>query len=216
MSPPLLTVVVMTIGRANLAATLASVREQAPASDCELLVIGDIHAGAWVQALGPVPRLCAQYQARYLPFDGGVNHYGCPQRTYGQAKARGAWIAYLQDDALWADGAWAAIQSSIASHPPSPRLFRVETWQPSRVARGLEPRWTIWREPTLAEGNVDGDALVVPNVQDQLAPWPTTHYASDFDAIAATVALWRGAVQWEPFVLVQGTPHVSAGLEVPV
>lgn len=215
MSRPLLTVVCMTIGRTHVAESLRSIRTQAPAADCEILCVGDSHGRRWTDALDMLPALCGQYQALYREHDGGINHYGCPQRTVGQRYARGAWIAYLQDDAELNVGAWDAIQESIAAAPPGPRLFRVETWQPSRAAQGLNPWWTIWQGPRLVEGNVDGDALVVPNKPDQLAPWPTTHYASDFDAIAATVALWRGDVRWEPFVLVRGTPHCSASLEVP-
>jgi hypothetical protein len=207
---PLVSVILLTIGRAHLPTTLASIRDQAPPEACEILCVGDTHGTRWADALAPVPALCRDYQATYLPCDGGLHHYGCPQRTAGQVQARGAWIAYVQDDAHWTPGAWTAIQQSLAVVSPGPRLFRVRTWQPSR-ARGDE--WcTIWDTPVLVQNNVDGDALVVPNRPDQLAPWPATHYASDYDAIAATVALWRGQVRWEPFVLVEGSPHVSGAL----
>lgn len=182
---PLLTVVIPTRGRPGLVATLASVRAQANPAAVELLCVGDTHAATWTAALALVPAWCVAADARYLAHDGGAHAWGHPQRTYGQQHARGQWLAFLQDDAVWCPDAWATLQRHLLAGRVQPHLFRVV----SRYGR-------VWQTPVVAEGNVDADGLVTPNRPERLGTWGRRH-AGDFDMIAQTVARWDGRVCWD-------------------
>lgn len=195
MSAPLLTCIIPTIGRDTLARTLASIRCQAPTAECELLIVGDLHGGTWRDALQRVPAVCAAYEAAYLGWDGGLHMVGQPQRQEGMRHARGQWLAWSQDDAAWAVGAWAAMTASLARPPRCPRLFCVHTWQAG----------TIPRVQTVQLGNVDADGIVVPNESVRLGRWANT-YTGDYEFIRETVDLWDGQVVFEPVTIAIGRP----------
>jgi hypothetical protein len=196
---PLLSVICPTIGRATLPRTLASIREQAPQSEAELIVVGDTHAGTYRDALARVPLVCAMYGARYLELAGAGHCVGQMQRQYGMQQARGEWLAFSQDDGRWNPGAWDAIRFSLGQGELCPRLFRVE----------VRPGFTVWkRAERLAEGEIDADGLVCRNDPARLGTWGLRQ-AGDYDMIAVTVALWGGQAQWEPFVIAQGRPDAE-------
>jgi hypothetical protein len=190
MSTPLLSVIVPSCGRPGLARTLASIRAQAPAAVLELLVVGDTHQGTFAADLARVPAVCAEYEACYVPFDGGVHAWGQPQRQAGIRVATGDWLLWSQDDQVLTPGALDAIRASIDGAPAAPRLFRVETRHGG----------TVWREPVLAYGDCDADGICVPRVPERLGQW-TPHYAGDWDFIRETVALWDGQCVFEPCLL---------------
>ena len=198
MTTPWLSVICPTIGRDTLARTLRSVRRQAPPAAVEVLVVGDTHAGTWAEALTPVPLLCAQYGARYLPHDGGAHCVGHPQREYGATQARGRWLLWTQDDSILLPGAVAAIQTAVQDGPRGPYLFRAHTWQVG----------TIWVDRALRLTNVDADMLCSPNEPARLGAW-AREYAGDFAMIRDTVALWGGEAQWHETVISHGRPKLG-------
>lgn len=196
MRRPLLSVIVPTIGRPTLARALQSIRWQAPAQAVEVLVVGDAHAGTWAADLAPVPALCAQYAARYLAHAGPNHCYGHYQRNYGMTQARGQWLMFSQDDAIWTPAAWAAIAPTLRG-PRCPRLFRVETRFGGYV---------VWNDPpSLAVGSIDADCICTPNRPDRLGRWAPL-YEGDAAFIQETVALWRGRVQWHAALIAYSRP----------
>ena len=196
MTAPLLSVIIPTCGRPTLERLLASIRDQADARAVEILVVGDTHAGTWAEALASVPALCKQYGARYRGHDGGQHCVGQPQRNYGMTQARGQWLAFGQDDNVWAPNAWAAIEPSISAGALRPRLFRVH------VRHGF----VVWQqEGHLALGHIDADCIVTPNWAERLGQWGL-EYTGDWTFIRDTVDLWAGDVQWERPVIATGRP----------
>jgi glycosyltransferase involved in cell wall biosynthesis len=195
---PLLSVIAPTIGRDTLPRMLQSVRDQAPAPVCELIVVGDTCGNDFVRSLEPVPALCAEYQARYLEHDAGAHMVGQPQRQAGMAAATGRWVGFCQDDDVWVPGAWDAIRASLVRPPRCPRLFKVRT------------QWgfVVWDTGTVAEGHVDADCIVTPNDPRRLGRWGL-RYCGDYDFIAETVDLWRGNVVWEPALIAHARPRRS-------
>lgn len=189
---PWASVIVPTCGRDTLARTLRSIRCQAPAADVEILCVGDTYQADFVEALGAVPALCAQYGARYLAHDGGVHAWGHPQRAFGEQQATGAWLLWSQDDDGFTPGAFAAIRAELAG-PPGPRLFRLHTWQAG----------TVWREPVLQLANIDAGCLCVPNVPARLGRWEPS-YNGDYAMIAETCARWGGTPRWCEAVIAVG------------
>jgi hypothetical protein len=191
MTAPLLTVIVPTIGRPTLARTLASIRDQAPALDCEILVVGDTHGSLFAGPLVAVPALAAEYGASYVGHDGGCHMVGHPQRAYGATRARGQWLLWSQDDNVLLPGAWAALRRALTSGPRLPHLFRVRT----RFG------YIVWDERgNLGEGRVDADCIAAPNDPPRLGTW-ALRYAGDQTFISETVAAYAGHAVWaEPLI----------------
>lgn len=198
MTAPLCTVIIPTSGRATLANTLRSIRVQAPARDCELVVVGDTHQDTFAAALAAVPVLCADHGARYVGHDGGVHCVGQPQRQAGMALAAGRWLMWSQDDACWAVGAWEAIRAALTTGPRVPHVFQVQTWQ-----AGVVPR-----RHALALGNMDADGCAVPNDPAKLGTWPNV-YEGDWRFMAETCELYGCEPVFVDTVIAVGRPQPS-------
>lgn len=199
MTRPLLTVVVPTIGRDTLPRMLQSVRDQAPASQVELLIVGDTYAGDFARSLAQVPALCAEYDARYLEHDAGAHMVGQAQRQYGMAQARGRWLMFSQDDNEYRPGALPTILAALRAGPRCPHLFRVMT----RFG------FIVWQQRgDYAVGMIDADCIAVPNAPARLGRW-ALEYAGDQAFIAETIDLWRGRVIWQDAVVVSSRPRRS-------
>lgn len=201
--PTQLSIIIPTIGRATLNDTLRSLREQYNEADIlhnrtvlDIIVVGDSHNNDFAASLSSVSPLCREYDAKYYEFDGGQHCYGHPQRNYGQAIATTPWLAYLQDDDIWTEGALTVILDSIKRLPHCPRLFRTHTWQCG----------VVWKRQELYEGNIDANCIVVPNIPTKLGTW-AMRYAGDFDFIKETCALWDNEVIWEEYVIARGRPN---------
>lgn len=193
MPRPLLSVVIPTIGRPTLARTLASIRRQAPAAQCQIVVVADTHAGTFAADLAAVPALCARYAAFGASYDGGSHCYGQQQRQHGMTLARGRWLLFGQDDSAWLPGAWETIAGALRGGPAVPHLFRVQTWQ-----AGVVPR-----NHRLELGNCDADGIAVPNDPTRLGTWGLA-YTGDYSFIQETVALYDGQVEWVDTVIAAG------------
>lgn len=193
---PWLSCIVPTCGRDTLARTLKSVRLQAPATEVEIVCVGDSHADTWREALARAPALCAQYEARYVEYDDGGHCVGHGQREYGQQQATGEWLLWSQDDSMLLDGALGTIRRAVQQGPAGPRLCRVQTWQAG----------VVWAKRLLRLGNVDADGIVTPNVPAQLGTWERV-YTGDYTFIAETVERW-GRVEWVDAIIARGRPKL--------
>jgi glycosyltransferase involved in cell wall biosynthesis len=198
--PPKLSVIIPTIGRSTLENTLRSVYHQIMyeidnVRDIEVLVIGDTHDDKFKDTLVFAESIARRYNTKYIGHDGGVNCYGHPQRNFGQRIAKGAWLAYLQDDDIYTHGSFRSILASINTHPVCPRLFRTQTWQAG----------VVWKTQDLTVGNIDADCIVTPNVQDKLGKWEYV-YEGDFKFIKQTCEMWN-RVLWVDYVIAQGRPN---------
>lgn len=184
LSRPLLSIIIPTVGRPGLRATVASIEQQQPGGQVEVVVVADTHSGPidgladYVHMLGP--------RYRFFEHDGGYHMVGHPQRNFGMRQARGQWLHFMADDDIYTPRAFQAIRRAIATlAEPKPLLFRVRTWQ-----AGI-----VWWRPTLGEGEIDAECIVVPNEPTGLGVW-TARYPGDFDFIQETVERW-GSCQWE-------------------
>jgi glycosyltransferase involved in cell wall biosynthesis len=184
---PALTVCIPTVGRPGLRRTLRSLvlQDAYDPAAVEILVVGDSHGGATPE-LAEADRLCSRFDARFVAHDGGTHAWGQPQRNAAMALARGGWLWFLADDDMATPDSLAAIRAALAEErEPCPLLFRVHHW----LGR---PIWTV---PALAEGNIDADCVVAPNVTGRLGAW-TNRYEGDYDFIAETAERWDGRVAW--------------------
>jgi glycosyltransferase involved in cell wall biosynthesis len=187
-SGPILSLVVPTIGRPGLERALASVAAQPEADRVEVVVVADTH-GREVAA----PDLAAFRHAAFHRLDARVACYGHPQRNLGIRVASAPWLAFLDDDDAWTEGALGAILAGIAGSPDRPLMFRM-----------AYPDGTVlWRRRALAVGNVGTPMFVCPRHPDLLGHWGL-RYEGDFDFFSTTLARYpegRDALVWRPEVV---------------
>jgi glycosyltransferase involved in cell wall biosynthesis len=176
---PTLGIVIPSAGRATLRRTLESIAPQILPGDA-VLVVGDTLDG-------PLPQTEAIVAAfpwcRYLSHAGMTHTHGHEQINVGLPLVGGDWLLVQDDDDVYCPDAFAAIRATIrALHRPRPLLFRFRSYHGGRV---------FWeRRGLVAEGNVGGHCLCVPNRPGQVGTWGL-HYQGDFTYIAHTLRLWE-------------------------
>lgn len=198
---PWLSIVCPTIGRPSLVATLDAIDSQSAAllKGVEVLVVGDTYGGPTrelEQVREHVETERPPDRYRYLEHDGGIHCYGQPQRDFGAREAHGEWVWFAQDDNVATPQALHYIYS--ATHDAgAPRLFifRVLTYW----------REVVWREPHLAQGNVDADCLVMRRDIAREVNWGL-RYEGDYDA-AVQAAKLSEAIGWGTEVVAVARPE---------
>lgn len=216
MSRPRFSAIIPTAGRPGLERTLASIRDQGDSGRIEVLVIGDSHGEDFRTELEHARALSRIYRCVYAEHDGGSHCYGQAQRNAGMLAASGELLTFLQDDDVYAPGAFNTMdffdQASRAVPttdgttfgPSIPMLYQVKlhhgggrlVWDNMNVnGPPLHP----------AIGNIDADCIVVPNVKSKLGRWGI-RYLGDFDFITSTLDAWDGQVRWIRQVIAHARP----------
>ena len=215
---PALSVIVPTTGRESLERTLRSLLLQQSSLTCEIVVVGDSHAGTWRKQLDNVPD-CIERANRvyheqhpdkhdavwYFEHDGGEHCVGQMQRQAGMEQARGRWLSWLGDDDIYLPGAFDAIQRGI--------LHQMEA-EPQPTCHPMLFRWIspwkqlYWHTPGFygdVPGHIDAECIVAPNIPEKLGRWGT-RYQGDFDFVDSTIKLHKGKVVFRPEVIAQARP----------
>lgn len=198
---PWLSIIIPTVGRAELAQTLDSIDAQPEQllEGVEVLVVGDTHGGTSPQLEQAHDQLATGRplgRYRYLEHDGGQHCYGHPQRTYGAGVARGDWVWFGQDDNVASAEALRAIRAATrAPAAPSLCVFRTLCYW----------REIVWREPRLALGNVDADCLVMRREVAAAVRWGL-RYEGDYDAAVEAAGL-SGSISWHDDVVSIARPE---------
>lgn len=101
-------------------------------------------------------------------------HWGNEERQEGTARARGDYLAYLDDDDVYVRGHRALMQRAINEGVPDvPILFRVQ-YPSGRV---------IWQRQWVKNGNVTSQMILVPNQKYMLHDWCSKQRFADFHFI---------------------------------
>ena len=184
-SPPSLSIIVPTVGRASLAATIQSLDYQLGPLD-EVVVVSD----------GPNPQIKPLIAAAgpkyvYLETAQRMWDYGATPRNIGISRARGRYIGFMDDDDMSLPGALDAIRQGAMEKPGIPLIFRMKY---------LEK--ILWETPQIKVGNVGSHMFAVPNIPGKLGHW-SARYAGDFDFIVHTVELHGGAVAFREEVIAE-------------
>jgi len=142
---------------------------------------------------GPDPELSARIPAgvRYfeLPEHGPEKHWGAPARNFGLTKARGEFIAYLDDDDLWEPDHLATLLYALNANPDA-------QWARSCAVIPV-PGGIPWRigDGPLAQGRIGAGSMILHRASLE-APWVTR---GDED--------WLLVKTWDE----AGIEHVSTG-----
>ena len=143
--------VVPTVNRPSLMATLRSI-ETRPGD--EILIVGkDV-----TTQLAPLKQRRREVTLVDCPLGGDWGH---AERNFVADKARGRYVAHIDDDDVYAPGTRALMADAIAKTPGRPVLFRMQ------YPNGI----TLWSEEQVRCGNVGTPMMLIPNRPTMLGTW---------------------------------------------
>lgn len=169
-------VIVPTVGRPSLYATLHSVYK------------GGIQPGDTVTVVGDGPQPEAQRIVEFFKDRLSISYFetqptrcfGHAQRTFAMRKAKGTHLTFMDDDDAYVNGVLGKVRLLASENPSRVLIFKM---------RGLARRLgydMLWRDKDVRIGNVGTPMIVVPNIPEKTGVW-TERYAGDFDFIESTV-----------------------------
>jgi glycosyltransferase involved in cell wall biosynthesis len=130
---PTFTVIMTTKGRASVTDTFASFAAQLEPGD-EFIMVRD-----------------------------STGDYGDAAVNDAMPRANGTHLLFMDDDDVYAPGAFAAMREFAAQNPDRIGIFRMESTVGTR----------IWNEPVFRFKNVSTQNYVVPNIPGKLGRWHT-------------------------------------------
>jgi len=190
-----LSIIVPTLGRPTLHATLHSIATQLDWCD-QVIVVADPE-GDVNQATATLNRVAgADRRWVYAEAESDGAGVGGAQRTLGMTFATGTHLAFIDDDDTYRRGALDLIRDAACDRPV---IFRMQ-----------HPRLNaVPTAPRLAYGDVGTPCFVVPNERDALGEW-VAHLpggsGADFTFIAGCVER-MGEPVWRNEVIATVRPH---------
>ena len=156
-------VLVATVGRPTLEATLNSIVSQTLPGD-QVLVIG---------ATQDIGNRAAKFGCTFVQAPPGKD-WGASERALAVPHATGDYLAFLDDDDVYLPGARTAMGKAMAQHPGRPTIFKMKiSWTGG----------TLWVDPELRMGNVGTPMFFLPNQPEKLGKWGR-RYGNDFEFIS--------------------------------
>ncbi len=121
------------------------------------------------------------------------NDWGAWARNEGMRQATADFIAFIDDDDMYAPGAFAAMRAALSKQPDHVHIFRMQICGP--MTNDI-----VWTEQDLSKpGQVGTPMIVVPNDQSKLGRF-TNRYQCDYDFAVETIANFDGRVAWHEHV----------------
>lgn len=181
-------ILIPTIGRYTLERTLRSIRHLT--RDDEVLVISD--------GKQPVARAICQIIRPLVPFrlrffkGPKSNAVGSAQRNLGMKKAKGDWLAFMDDDDIYVPDAFIHIRNGLSARKP--HIFRMLNCHNNREI--------LWRKKRLVLANISTQMLIIPNEADFIGPYWPDKRAADFDFIKTLMKRWpKKSIVWRKEVI---------------
>jgi glycosyltransferase involved in cell wall biosynthesis len=152
---PTLSVVVATVGRPTLLATLESLHQLSPDDELLLVTDGD-HPEAFAMLDSAGLSCRTQRIVHRLP----ANDFGHRLRNLYASRATGDRVLHLDDDDVYLDGALGRVRGECARHPGKLVVFRM-----------VGPRGTFPRARRMSVGNVGTPCGALPNEPAKWGWW---------------------------------------------
>lgn len=96
--------------------------------------------------------------------------WGNPQRNKAMARAKGDYLAFIDDDDYYVVGHRSIMDQAIKDNPDKPIIFK-QQYPDGR---------TIWEKPELIPGNVSTAMMLVTNKPEMLYHWEAGRNMADF------------------------------------
>jgi len=152
---PTLSVVIATIGRATLMATLESLRQLGPRDEVLLITDGEHpHASTMLDCAG------LRCSSQFIVHRPQASDWGHTLRNLYSSRAKGDRVLHIDDDDVYLDGAIDTVRFECAKHPDELVVFRMLT------RNGHIP---ITHQ--IRVGNIDTKCGALPNVPEKWGVW---------------------------------------------
>lgn len=112
--------------------------------------------------------------------------WGNPQRNAAMARAKGDYLAFIDDDDFYVPGHRQIMADAIEANPDALTLFKMQ--YPNGDM--------LWKTPILAPGNIGSPMILVPN-NDKIYHWKDGRNMADF----IFADHWQGEIAWNEQVI---------------
>lgn len=96
--------------------------------------------------------------------------WGNPQRNKAMARAKGDYLAFIDDDDYYIQGHRQIMANAIKENPNKPNLFRIK-YPDGKV---------LWDRKQIIAGNISTQMILVPNTPKMLYHWKDGRNMADF------------------------------------
>jgi glycosyltransferase involved in cell wall biosynthesis len=97
------------------------------------------------------------------------NMWGNPQRNKAIARAKGDYLAFIDDDDYYVKGHREIMERAMLDSPGKPNLFRIQY-----------PNGFLWNTKEVIAGNISTQMILVPNIPEMLHHWEAGRNMADF------------------------------------
>jgi len=188
-----LSIVIPSVGRTALAATLDSIKGAGVQRTDEVLIVADGGAPG-AHDIAEASGLSSVCKLRVVDLVPAGGDYGQPGRNFGMGKAKGTHVMFGQDDNVLMTGALTLIRDAVTAAPDRLHFFRVQPRCGIVVGNNHDEEGL----PML--GHIDADCGVVPRDRVALGKWGDG-YNGDFDFWYETAANYRGRIEWHDEII---------------